>query len=135
MRIYIAYKLSGSDITALRSRLEEVSNIIAKLGHQTFVFVRDMQQWQPGGMTPEEIMKKATEEMRKCDAIVSIIETQEKSEGLLIESGFMKGLGKRVIVAAGPEGRGFFLKAIADDLIEFKDMADFEKKIQKILKK
>jgi len=135
MKIYIAYKLSGVDIAVLQKKLEEVSDIIENLGHRSFVFVRDMQQWKPGGMEPKEVMNKAMEQMKKCDAIISIIETQEKGEGLLIESGFMKGLGKKVIVAAGPEGRGFMLKAIADEVFEFKDMAEFKKKLSKILKK
>lgn len=135
MKIYIAYKLSGVDFIKLQKRLEEVSNIIEELGYQSFIFVRDMQQWKPGGMEPQEIMKNALEQMKKCDAIISIIETQEKGEGLLIESGMMKGLGKKVIVASSPEGRGFLLKGIADEAFEFKDMDEFKKKLGKILKK
>ncbi len=135
MKIYIAYKLSGVDLIELQKKLEEISRSIEDSGHKTFIFVRDMQQWKPGKMGLKEVMDKAMIEMKKCDAILSIIDTQEKGEGLLIESGFMKALGKKVIVACGPDGRGFMLKAIADELIEFKDLEDLKRKLKKILKK
>lgn len=135
MKIYVAYKLSGVDFTILKKRLEEVSKVIEELGHKSFIFVRDMQQWKPGGMEPKEIMKKAFDQMKNCDVIISIIETQEKGEGLLIESGMMKGLGKKVIVASGPEGRGFMLKGMADESFDFKDMKEFKEKLARILKK
>ena len=73
------------------------------------------------------------ENMRKCDAILSIIETQEKGEGLLLESGYMKALGKKVIVASKPEGRAVLLKGMADGVFEFNDMKEFEEKLKKAL--
>tara|TARA_Y100000310_G_C20628822_1_gene787465 strand:+ start:444 stop:857 length:414 start_codon:yes stop_codon:yes gene_type:complete len=133
MKIYLAYKLSGSDEEQLKNRLESISNLIEETGNESFLFMRDVQNWQPGGMEPKEIMDRAMQEMKSCDAIISIIETQEKGEGLLIESGFMKALGKNVIIAAGPKGRGFLLKAIADELIEFKDVEDLREKLKRAL--
>jgi nucleoside 2-deoxyribosyltransferase len=130
MKIYIAYKLSGVDKGELQKGLESISNTLTKLGHKTFIFMRDVQNWQPGGMHPDKIMQRAMQEMKSCDAILSIIETQEKGEGLLIETGFMKALGKKVIVASGVNGRGFLLKAIADELIEFGDEEDLNVKLK-----
>jgi|TARA_B100002003_G_scaffold251555_1_gene295822 nucleoside 2-deoxyribosyltransferase len=131
MKIYIAYKLSGVDREQLQKRLESISKTIEETGNKSFIFMRDIQDWQPGDIGPKEIMDKAMKEMRNCDAILSIIETQEKGEGLLLESGFMKALGKKVIIATGPNGRGFLLKAIADELIEFENEGDLKEKLKK----
>ena len=132
MKIYLAYKLSDRNLEEVKERLLEIDKVVKKLGHETFIFVRDIQNWKPNG-EPKLIMEKAMENMRKCDAILSIIETQEKGEGLLLESGYMKALGKKVIVASKPEGRAVLLKGMADGVFEFNDMKEFEEKLKKAL--
>jgi nucleoside 2-deoxyribosyltransferase len=134
MRVYIAYKLSGIEMKGLKPRLEEISKIIGNLGHETFIFVRDVQDWKPGGMKPEEIMKRATQEMKKSDIMLTVLEIPEKGEGLLIESGYMKGLGKKLIVASKKDCRGFLLKGIADEVFEFESIEDLEKRLMGVLK-
>jgi nucleoside 2-deoxyribosyltransferase len=126
MRIYVAYKLSGADFEKLKSRLEEISKIIEELGHETFIFVRDVQNWKAGGLNPKEIMSRARVEMEKSDVLLAVLESAEKGEGLLIESGYMKGLGKKVIVASKGDCRGFLLKGIADEVFEFEDDEELE---------
>ncbi len=86
-------------------------------------------------MEPKEIMSRASKEMKKSDVILSILEVADKGEGLLIESGFMKGLGKKLIVASKKDCRGFLLKGIADEVIEYEDFDDFEKSLKNALGK
>lgn len=128
MKIYLAYKLSNRDFEEVKKRLIEVDKIVKELGHETFIFLRDVQNWQPKG-TPKEIMEEAMTHMKKCDAVLTIVETQEKGEGLLLETGFMKGINKKVIVAIGKEGRANLLKGMADEVFEFRGMVEFKEKL------
>ncbi|MCD4771674.1 nucleoside 2-deoxyribosyltransferase domain-containing protein [archaeon] len=132
MRIYVAYKLSGTNVEKLRLRLEKISKIIEKLGHKSFIFIRDVQDWKPGEMKPEEVMERARIEMKKSDVILVVLESAEKGEGLLIESGYMKGLGKKLIVASKEDCRGFLLKGIADEVFEFDGDRELEDKLNRI---
>ena len=132
MKIYLAYKLSERDPAEVRAKLEEIDAVVKNLGHETFIFMRDIQDWNPGNMDPKEIMNTAMKEMKKCDVILSIIEVKEKGEGMLLESGFMKALGKKLIVASTPEGRGILLKGMADEVFEFKDLGEFEERLKEI---
>jgi NADPH:quinone reductase-like Zn-dependent oxidoreductase len=52
---------------------------------------------------------------------------------MLLESGYMKALGKKLIVASRPEGRAILLKALADDVFEFSSMGEFKDKLKKII--
>lgn len=45
----------------------------------------------------------------------------------------MKGIGKKVIVAVGKEGRAILLKGMADGVFEFNNMEEFKKKLNKVL--
>ncbi len=134
MKIYIAYKLSGSDLSNLKLKLEYISSILENLGHETFIFLRDIQNWTPGSMNPTEIMELAMKEMHTCDAIISIIENKEKGEGLLIENGFMKALGKKIIVLFGPDAKSVLLNGIAEDILTYTNLNELEKKLRFLLK-
>lgn len=134
MKIYLAYKLSGSSLKELRPKLEKISQIIEELGHKSFIFVRDIQSWDPKEHTPDSIIKEAMNRMKKSDAILCVVDSHEKSEGMLIEAGYMKGLGKKVIVAKSPIGKAILLKALADRYLEFKDPEQLRVKLKKIFK-
>lgn len=134
MRVYVAYKLSRENFEKLREKLEEVSDVINKLGHESFIFVRDVQNWKPGDMDAKEIMDRAFLEMGKSDVLLVVLESVEKGEGLLIESGYMKGIGKKIIVASKKECRGFLLKGMADWAFEFEDKDEFEDGLIEIFK-
>ena len=48
MNIYIGYKLSKlpeKEKRELRPLLETISNIVEKMGHNTFIMGRDVQKW------------------------------------------------------------------------------------------
>ena len=133
MKIYIAYKLSNTDFAFLKDMLMKIDSIIKELGHETFIFVRDIQNWQPVQTDPKIVMTKAMANMKKCDAIITVIQSVEKGEGLMLESGFMKGIGKKVIVANGPNSRAILLNGMADFSFEYKDLDEFKEKLRKIL--
>ena len=133
MKIHIAYKLSGTDFNLLKEKLQETDKIIRELGHETFIFIRDIQNWAPNG-DPKIIIKKAFENVKKCDLILCIIETAEKGEGMLLESGYAKASGKKIIVASKPEGRAIMLKAMADRVFEYKTFEEFKERLKDSLK-
>jgi nucleoside 2-deoxyribosyltransferase len=135
MKIYIAYKFSNADQEKLRQTLEKTSSIIEELGHESFIFLRDCENWNPKGKTPKWIMQEATKNLQQCDMLLALVESQEKGEGMLIESGFAKGLGKKVIVAKKPEGRAILLKAISDYDIEYTTFDELKEKLNATLKK
>ena len=134
MKIYIAYKLSHTDPEKLRKTLEKTSEILKELGHDSFVFLRDCENWDPKGKKPKWIMQEAIKNLKQCDLLLALAESPEKGEGMLLEAGYVKGLGKKVIVAKKPEGRAILLRAIADYSFEYTTFDEFKDKINEILK-
>ena len=126
MKVYISYKLSNMNIFRLRHILANVDTILKKLGHKTFIFMRDVQNFQPGNLDPNVIMEHAKLNLRECDAVLALVQSNEKGEGMLLESGFMKGIGKKLIVANAPNSRAVLLNALADYSFDFSDWNEFE---------
>ncbi len=129
--IYIAYKFKEQNPKELRKKLEELSKIIEEsLKCKTFVFFRDAQKWGKIKMDVKELVKKAEQSIKKCDAI--LVEASEKARGAYFEVGFAKALGKKIIVIHQEGTEADFLEAAADKRIVYGDFEDLGEKLGKI---
>jgi len=125
--IYIAYKFKEQNPKELRKKLEELSSIIEKsLKCKTFIFFRDAQKWGKIKMDVKELVKKACQGIKKCDAI--LVEASEKARGAYFEVGYAKALGKKIIVVHQKGTEADFLGACADEVIVYEDLREKLKK-------
>lgn len=99
MRIYLAYKLTDSDTTSLKSLIELVSNKLESLGHDTFCFYRDIEDWGIQPTARADIIPLALKNLDTCDAVLFIISEESKSTGMGIEAGYAKAKNKKIFLA------------------------------------
>ncbi|MEF2175222.1 MAG: hypothetical protein V3575_02015 [Candidatus Absconditabacteria bacterium] len=133
MRYYIAYKFLGNDKESLKNNLEFISDEINKTGNETFIFFRDVQSRGDIKIDINEIMQKAYGEIDKSQGLFIFIDNVEKSEGLLLEAGYGKAKGKKIILAIKKEIDLRLLRSIADKIIEFDSIDELPEKIIKEL--
>jgi nucleoside 2-deoxyribosyltransferase len=132
-KIYVAYKFKDSDPKKLREKLEELSKIIEKsTEYKTFIFFRDVQNWGEKKMNIKEVVEKAMEHLKKCDAL--IVEASEKANGIYFEVGYAKALGKKIIIVYEKGSEANFLESSADISIEYEDFDDLKKKLKEKIK-
>lgn len=130
-KIYIAYKFKEQNPKELRKKLEELGSIIEKsLKCKTFIFFRDAQKWGKIKMNVKELVKKACQGIKKCDAI--LVEASEKARGAYFEVGYAKAFGKKIIVIHQEGTEADFLEACADVVIEYGDLEDLGEKLKAI---
>jgi len=135
MKYYISYKFSGEDKEKLKEILSEISSIIESYNNETFVPYRDMQNWGEISMDSKGIITKSLAELKDVDAVLCLVFSSEKSEGMLLEAGYGKALGKKIIIAKQKDARIIFLEDIADDLIEFNTQEDLKEKLYEYFNK
>jgi nucleoside 2-deoxyribosyltransferase len=124
MKFFISYKFRGADKDRLKERIEKISSILVNKGHQTFAYFRDKQAWKVKNFPPGKAIKESLQEIKNCDIFLGIIDSAEKSEGMLLEFGFAKALSKKTILLV-IEGYSFpTLEVISDKVIKFKDYKD-----------
>jgi len=128
MKIYIAYKFKDADTTILKKKLTELSNALESAGHSTFIFFRDVQKWGAVQTSLPEVIEGATAGLKDCDMILADI--TEKANGVYFEMGYAKALGLRVVAMCEAGKESAFLKAAADEVVEYKDWADLIRKIR-----
>ena len=132
MKIFIAHKFNNIDKSELREKIEKIASVLEKNGHQTFNYLRDKENWKPESFPPGKVIKEAFGELKKCDVLLVFVDNEEKSEGIFLEFGFAKALNKKTILLISDKLSLPTLEAIADRVIRFKKLDDFNKKLTKI---
>jgi len=133
MKIYLAYRFSGVDRKILRQKLEKISQALVKAGHEPFIFCRDIQEWGQKLTDKSDVIKAALPEIKKADAFLIFLDSEEKSEGMLIETGFAKAHNKKIILAIKKGLSKHWLPHLAEKVIEFENLEDLQNKIKETL--
>jgi hypothetical protein len=129
MRYYVAYRHQGADIRLLINNLNIISRTIETTWNGTYVFFRDWQKWGEIIIPIKDIMSIAFEELDKSDWLFAFVDSKEKSEWLLLECWYAKAKRKKIVLAIKRWIDLRLLRTIADDIIEFSDISDLERKI------
>jgi nucleoside 2-deoxyribosyltransferase len=126
MKVYITNSFGDS-----KEVIEELCLLVKNVGFEDFCFIRDVENYQKVFNTPEELMSRSLEEIKKSDAL--LIDMTDKPTGRALEAGMAYALGKKIIAIMK---RGTQIKdttrGIADIVIEYdnindisSDLADF----------
>jgi nucleoside 2-deoxyribosyltransferase len=131
MKVYLTYQFKDADTEILKENLEAFSKLVEEAtGWKTFVFFRDVQNWQKGSMNIKEVTARAMKALKECDAIIA--DASEKANGVYFEVGYAKALGKKVIIIHKEGTEANFLESLADKKIVYKDFDDLKEKLNSI---
>lgn len=121
MKIYFCYKFRNSNKAALRKKLETISELLERQGHSTCIYWRDNQKWSiiPSKEEPQSIITKAFCQIRDSDVLLAFTDTQDVSEGMLLELGYGYAIGKKIIFVTAENSLSRFVTAIANKVIRF----------------
>jgi hypothetical protein len=140
MRFYVAYKHLGEDETKLREILEDIADQIKSSGHSSFIYFRDIQKWNSKSLhlSPKQLIMKGFNKLQKCDALLIIVGSKEKSEGMLLEIGYAKALRKKILLAIDKKldiNELRFVRGISDYTVTYSDVKNLKIKIRTLLNK
>jgi nucleoside 2-deoxyribosyltransferase len=114
-----------------RDEVSIMSGLAKAAGWQDFSFVRDTEHFQQIFANPKDMMRQATEEIAKCDAL--LIDLTEKHTGSTMQAGIAYALGKQIIVIVK---KGTYIKTatkgIAAAIIEYQDLPDILEPLKKL---
>lgn len=133
MKYYIAYRFLGADMSQLQETLTRLSLAIETTGNQPYIYFRDAQNWWTTRLPTEQILPDAYSKLDQADGFFAFIESNEKSEWLLLEAWYAKAKNKKIVLAIKKDNNLRLLKSLADQIIEFETFWDLEEKIHAVL--
>lgn len=132
MKIALSYKFTGEDYNELKNFLDTVCNSLKKAGHEPWGTYIKKEEFDKNKTPLKEIMLTALKFIDNSDYHLVIINSQEKSEGMLLEIGYSYAKKKRIIVAIKKGIKTTWIKELVNEVIEFSDINDLSKKLEKI---
>ncbi len=122
MKIFISYKFTGEDPEVLKEGLSGICSALSTAGYDSFCNFNSEDLYQTNNYSVKQIMEHALEELDKSDALLAWINSDSRSEGMLIEIGYARAKGKKIILAAREGVNVHSSTAVADQVLEFTDL-------------
>ncbi len=127
MKLYVTATFKGE---GNKDEIEKLCSLVKGAGFEDFCFIRDIENYQKTFTDPKELMRRASEEITLCDAL--LLDVTNKSTGRTIEAGIAFARGKKVVLIAktGTEINDT-LKGIADLIVEYNELTDIIQPLEK----
>ena len=132
MKIFLSYRFSGEDPKELEKTLSAIKNALQEGGHEVFSSFWSEEIFRTHGFSNKQILEYALEKLKSADASLIFIKSDEKSEGMLLETGYAFALGKRKILAIRSGIPTVFLRQIANEIVEFDSIDDLCGKLKNL---
>jgi nucleoside 2-deoxyribosyltransferase len=130
MKFFIAYKYTGSDLNETETALKGIEQALEKSGHESYCKFASQKNYDEKSFDVKQIMSEAFSHLEEADAILAFVNSDQRSEGMLIEIGYAYAKGKRVVVAARKGSGVNTAKSLADKFIEFNDLEELYKELE-----
>ena len=130
MKIALSYKFTGEDYNKLKEFLDKICSILIKKGHEPFGTYTKKEEFDRNKTPLKGIMLTALDFIDKSDCHLVIINSQEKSEGMLLEIGYSYAKKKRIIIAIKKGIKTTWIREIIPEVIEFENDKDLLKKLE-----
>lgn len=104
---------------------------VRKSGLKDFCFIRDIENYQKVFNDCHELMRKAKEEIEKCEAL--LIDYDGPGNGRIVELGIAFALNKKIFIITK---KGTKVKdtiaGVADQIIEYENLDDIVEPLRKL---
>ena len=101
-------------------------------GHDTFIFLRDDDEWHRSQLAHDSILDRTFEGLRRADAMLLDLDIPAGSQGIgmAIEAGYAKALGMPIVVIRGSGHVSPYFEAISDFYINNDNIKNLENQMQ-----
>ena len=131
MKFCVIYKYTTTkNKFRLEKNLEQLASILSDMGHDTFIFDRDIKNWRNIEIPREESSKMVFSAMTDCDGVIAYVDHSELSEGMAMEAGYAKALGKKLIMVVKEGASSPRVRSICNLYIEFEDTSDLKEELE-----
>lgn len=132
MKFFIAYKFSGMPQSELDEQIGGICKSLTKAGHSYFCSYWSESMFAGNSFSKKQILEYALKELDSSDAILVFINSENKSEGLLLEAGYSIARKKRLVLAIRKGIKTHFLREIAKTTVEFESLSELFAKLSKL---
>ncbi len=132
MKIFVSFRFTGENLQELENTLTRIKNVLEQKGHEVVCSFWREEYYRENNSTNKEILEDMLPQIDSCHAILALIKSSDKSEGMLLEIVYGLAKKKQLILASKNNVKTTFLHEIAEKVIEFETIDDLIQKLDQI---
>jgi len=133
MKIFLIYRFTGENFLELEKACNKIITSLHKAGHTCFCSISKEEFYKKNHLTRKEIYLDLINEIDKFDTVLCVVTSNEKSEGMIFETGYAFAKGKRIILAIKNGIKSELIEYVAHDRIDFNTYDELCDKLSKIV--
>ncbi|VVB79047.1 Uncharacterised protein [uncultured archaeon] len=129
-KVFIGQAVTGQDIESLKKEMERVYSALSQAGYKPYSTLEEegRNKFQKAG----DWIRHAFETIDKHDIFLAIVRTEHRSEGMLMEIGYVLSKKKKLVLAINKNVKNSYLADVADEVIEWETLDELESKLEKL---
>lgn len=131
-KIFISYKFTGEVLEELQNNMNQLCRAFRDKGYEVFCSIESEGMYRKDKYTVTQMMTHALGELDKADLVFVFNNSDNRSEGMLIEMGYAFAKNKPIILAARKGININSSKGISAKLIEFETLEDLLPQIESL---
>ena len=103
MKIFLSYRFTGEDQQELSKMLGMILEILESAGHSVFCSFSLEDYFREQEWSVEEIYAYCLAEQEKCDIVLAIVKSEDRSRGMEVELEHARTLNQKCVLAIRKE--------------------------------
>lgn len=133
MKYFISYRHNGAESTRLKLLQQAIRDAFTETQHTFYSTYVHKQYFDSNRLSYTDILLHALHEINGYDRLLVILDSDEKSEGMLIEVGYCLAKSIPIIVVKNRRVKSHQFPAIADQVVQYDGLTDLRKNIHSLL--
>ena len=129
-KVFLSYKFTGEVLSELQTTLSQIIKVFRDRGYEVFCSIESEDLYQKSKYTVTQMMEHALGELDSSDLVFVYNNSDNRSEGMLIEIGYALAKNKPVILAARKGININSSKAVATTVVEFEGLDELLTKVK-----
>ena len=131
-KYFIAYRHTGADENRLAELLPAVKNALENAGHEIYCTYFMNDDFVGANLTNRQIMDQAFAQIENIGQVIIILDTNDKSEGMLMEIGYCYAKKIPTTLLTNDRVTGTYVTEMVDRVINYNVINDLCEKLTRI---
>jgi hypothetical protein len=129
MGYFVAYRHTGADPERLSMLLPAVCESLRERGEEVYCTYFDEDKFRSSGKTQRQIIEHAFAKINGLGGLFVVLDSNEKSEGMLMEIGYCLANNLNIVVAKKRDLGSTHVPDMANHTFEYDDIRDLKESI------
>lgn len=131
MKLFLSFRYTGETVESLQEFLYPLRDAFAARAHEVYLSLDDLETWGQNSLSMQEKFARTFHSLAESEALVVVVRSGDRSEGMLMEVGYAVAQKKPICLAV-VAGTDTYIRVVATKVVEFTSQTDLLAKIDSL---